>query len=68
MPKTESQKRAQQKYIDKFFSTKIRLEKELHSTIQAHAAKHGESMNTFIVRSCINQMQRDSELETDEKT
>lgn len=58
--KTEAQKRAQKKYMEKFMVARVRMEKEKYECIQAHAETQGESVNGFINRAISETMERDS--------
>lgn len=49
--KTDAQKRAQKKYMEKFVEVKVRMSPEKRSEIQNHAASNGESVNSLIIRS-----------------
>lgn len=57
--KTEAQKKAQQKYMEKFAVARVRMDREKYDRIQAHAESRGESVNCFINRAIDNQMERD---------
>ena len=57
--KTEAQKKAQQKYMEKFAVARVRMNREKYEQIQAHAEAQGESVNGFISRAIENQMERD---------
>ena len=46
--KTEAQKKAQQKYMEKFVRVEIRMDAEKREIIQAHAEARSESVNGFI--------------------
>ena len=59
--KTEAQKRAQKKYMEKFMVARVRMERDRYGTIQAHAESCGESVNGFINRAIDETMQRDGE-------
>ena len=59
--KTEEQKKAQQKYMEKFSVARVRMDREKYEQIQAHAEIQGESVNGFINRAIDNQMQQDKE-------
>lgn len=58
--KTEAQKRAQQKYMEKFVVARVRLSKEEHERAKAHADKMGESLNEFAKRALFETMERDN--------
>lgn len=57
--KTEAQKKAQQKYMEKFVRVEVRMTPEKRDIIQAHAKAHGESATEFINRAIDNQMGQD---------
>lgn len=57
--KTEAQKKAQQRYMDKFAVARVRLSPEEYEQVRAHAAGRGESVNVFIGRAIQETMQRD---------
>ena len=59
--KTEAQKKAQQKYMEKFAVARVRMNREKYEQIQAHAEAQGESVNGFINRAIDNQMHQDNE-------
>ena len=59
--KTEAQKKAQQKYMEKFAVARVRMDREKYDRVQAHAESQGESVNSFINRAIDNQMERDNE-------
>ena len=58
---TEAQKKAQQKYMEKFAVARVRMNREKYEQIQAHAEAQGESVNGFINRAIDNQMHQDNE-------
>lgn len=58
--KTEAQKRAQQKYMDKFIVARVRLTKEDHETIRAHCNSRDESITSFLTRAAKEQISRDN--------
>ena len=58
--KTEAQKKAQQKYMEKFAVARVRMDREKYDRVQAHAESQGESVNSFINRAIDNQMERDN--------
>ena len=61
MPKkTAAQKKAQQKYMEKFVRVEIRMSPEQRAALQSCAAKCGESVNTFAVRAIQEAMERDN--------
>lgn len=57
--KTEAQKRAQQRYMEKFATARVRMDRDRYALLQAHAKEMGESVNSFILRAIENQMQQD---------
>ena len=57
--KTEAQKKAQQKYMEKFVRVEIRMDQVKRDAIQSHAEGRGESVNAFINRASDNQMEQD---------
>ena len=59
--KTEAQKKAQKKYMEKFMVAQVRMERDKYGRIQAHAAARGESVNSFINRAVQETMERDNE-------
>lgn len=59
--KTEAQKRAQQKYMEKFAVARVRMERERYELVQAHAEACRESVNAFINRAIDSQMEWDRE-------
>lgn len=59
--KTEAQKRAQQKYMDKFTVAQIRMTKEAHAAAQEHARECGESLSGFVNRAIKETIKNDTE-------
>ena len=57
--KTEAQKKAQQKYMEKFAVARVRMDRDKYEAVQAHAEARGESVNGFINRAIDNQMEAD---------
>ena len=57
--KTEAQKKAQKKYMEKFMVAQVRMERDKYVRIQAHAEAQGESVNGFINRAIDNQISQD---------
>jgi len=57
--KTEAQKKAQQKYMEKFVRVEIRMDAEQRNTMQIHAKKRGESVNVFVNRAIMEAIKRD---------
>lgn len=58
--KTDAQKRAQKKYMEKFVEVKVRMTPEKRSQIQDHAKKLGKSTTEFINRAIDETMERDN--------
>lgn len=58
--KTEAQKKAQSKYMDRFAVARVRMERDKYEAVQAHAEACGESVNAFITRAIENQMLQDN--------
>ncbi len=57
--KTEAQKKAQKKYMEKFTVVRARMTPEKYEAVQAHAADQGESVNGFIYRAIDETIERD---------
>lgn len=57
--KTVAQKKAQQKYMEKFARVEVRMTAEKRDAIQAYAATRGESVNGFINEAINEKMERD---------
>ena len=57
--KTAAQKKAQQKYMEKFSVARVRMDRERYERVQAHAEAQGESVNAFINRAISEAMERD---------
>ena len=49
--KTPAQKKAQQKYMEKFSVARVRMDHERYERVQAHAEARGESVSAFINRA-----------------
>ena len=58
--KTEAQKKAQQKYMEKFAVARVRMDREKYDAVQAHAEAQGESVSGFINRAIDETMERDN--------
>lgn len=58
--KTEAQKKAQQKYMERFAVARVRMDRERYDAVQAHAEAHSESVNGFINRAITETMERDN--------
>lgn len=59
--KTEAQKKAQQKYMEKFAVARVRMDRDKYDKVQAHAESKGESVNGFINRAINETMEREGE-------
>lgn len=57
--KTEAQKRAQQRYMEKFTVARVRLTKDEHEQVKTHAQNQGESLSEFAKRAMFETMDRD---------
>lgn len=57
--KTAAQKKAQQKYMEKFAVARVRMDRERYELVQAHASARGESVNAFINRAIEETMERE---------
>ena len=57
--KTEAQKKAQKKYMEKFMVAQVRMEREKYSRIQVHAEQQGQSVNAYINAAIDEKMCRD---------
>ena len=55
-----AQRKATDKYLEKFDEIRVRVPKGQKSIIKAHADQRGESLNSFIARAIENQMERDA--------
>ena len=58
--KTEAQKKAQQKYMERFAVARVRMDRERYDAVQAHAEARSESVNGFINRAITETMERDN--------
>ena len=62
--KTPAQKKAQQKYMERFAVARVRMDKDRYERVQAHAAQRdGGSVNAFINRAIDETMERDAKRE-----
>ena len=57
--KTDAQKRAQKKYMEKLARVEITMTPEKRQRLQDHAAATGESVNTFVNRAIDEAMERE---------
>lgn len=68
MPTTKAQQKAVARYKAKAYDAfEARVKKGEKAQLQAHAAKHGESLNGFINRAVRETMQRDNERDEQDK-
>ena len=58
--KTEAQKRAQKKYMEKVARVGITMDPERKAALQDHVQQTGESVNTFVNRAITETMERDN--------
>ena len=58
--KTEAQKRAQKKYMEKFMIARVRMERGRYVAVQARAEAQGESTAAFVNRAIDEAMERDN--------
>lgn len=64
--KTEAQKKAQKRYMEKFMVAQVRMERDKYSRIQAHAEQQGQSVNAYINSAIDEKMERDRQQKTGE--
>ncbi len=57
---SQAQRRATDKYLEKFDEIRTRLPKGNKAIVQAHAEARGESVNGFINRAISETMERDN--------
>lgn len=57
---SQAQRRATDKYLEKFDEVRTRMPKGQKAVIQAHAEGRGESVNGFINRAILETMERDN--------
>lgn len=57
---TEAQKRAKQKYMERYVEIKVRMTPERRAEVQEHAKAQGESATAFINRAIDEQIKRDT--------
>lgn len=55
-----AQRKATDKYLEKFDEMRVRVPKGQKATIQAHCAEKGESLNAFIIRAIAETIERDN--------
>ena len=58
---SEAQRRATNKYLEKFDEMRVRVPAGQKEITKAHAEAQGESLNAFINRAIDSQIQRDTE-------
>lgn len=58
---SEARKRANDKWRGKFDEVRFRVPKGMKEIIQEHAAKRGESLNSFLNRAVHKAMQEEQE-------
>ena len=54
--KTEAQKEAQKKYMERFSRVELRMDPEKKKLTQNHVARRGESVNSFVSRAISEQI------------
>ena len=57
--KTDAQKRAQKKYMEKVSRVEITMEPEKKKRLQEHADSKGESVNSFVNRAIDETIERE---------
>ena len=57
---SEAQRKATDKYLEKFDEMRVRVPKGRKETVKAHAERQGESLNGFINRAITETMERDT--------
>lgn len=55
-----AQKRAHQKYMERYVEIKVRMTPERRAEVQEHAKAQGESATAFINRAIDEQIKRDT--------
>ena len=61
--KTEAQKKAQKKYMEKFMVAQVRMERDKYERVQAHASTAAQSVNAYINAAIDEKMERDNSKE-----
>ena len=56
---SEAQRKATDKYLEKFDEMRVRVPKGRKETVKTHAEAQGESLNAFINRAINETMERD---------
>lgn len=59
--KTAAQKKAQQRYMEKFSFARVRMSKEQYELVQAHAEAQRLSVNAYINKAIETAMEADGE-------
>lgn len=59
-----AQRKATDKYLEKFDEMRVRVPKGQKGIAKAHAEKQGESLNSFISRAITETMERDNTPDT----
>ena len=57
---SEAQRKATDKYLEKFDEMRVRVPKGQKDIVKAHAERRGESLNAFINRAITETMDRDT--------
>ena len=57
---SEAQRKATDKYLEKFDEMRVRVPKGRKEEVKAHAEAQGESLNAFINRAITETMERDT--------
>lgn len=60
-----AQRKATEKYLEKFDEMRVRVPAGDKAKIKAHAEARDESLNGFIIRAMSETMERDNATETD---
>lgn len=55
-----AQRKATDKYLEKFDEMRVRVPAGQKAVFKAHAETHNESLNSFIIRSMMETMERDT--------
>ena len=58
-----AQRKATDKYLEKFDEMRVRVPAGQKAVIKAHAEAHSESLNSFIIRAMVETMERDNAAE-----
>ena len=56
---SQAQRKATDKYLEKFDEMRVRVPKGRKETVKTHAESQGESLNAFINRAINETMERD---------